>query len=46
MSFNLVLILNETAHATQLPNIPQFLISYSGILKAGAVAVPRAGMPS
>src|SRR5215472_8092739 len=26
--------------ALQLPNIPQFLISYFGILKAGAVAVP------
>jgi long-chain acyl-CoA synthetase len=26
--------------AVQLPNIPQFLISYFGILKAGAVAVP------
>src|SRR5262249_31743607 len=28
------------AVALQLPNIPQFLISYFGILKAGAVAVP------
>ena len=26
--------------ALQLPNIPQFLMSYFGILKAGAVAVP------
>jgi long-chain acyl-CoA synthetase len=26
--------------ALQLPNIPQFLISYFGILKAGAVVVP------
>lgn len=26
--------------ALQLPNIPQFLISYFGILKAGAIAVP------
>ena len=26
--------------ALQLPNIPQFLIAYFGILKAGAVAVP------
>ncbi len=26
--------------AIQLPNIPQFLISYFGVLKAGAVAVP------
>ena len=26
--------------AMQLPNIPQFLIAYFGILKAGAVAVP------
>ena len=26
--------------ALQLPNIPQFLIGYFGILKAGAVAVP------
>jgi long-chain acyl-CoA synthetase len=82
MSFNLAVILSETAHATpgrpvatfdggrlsygeldqasdrlaanlaatgiepgdrvalQLPNIPQFLISYFGILKAGAVVVP------
>ena len=82
MSFNLAVILRETAHATpdrsaavfdggrltyreldrasagsrppgdggrhepgdrialQLPNIPQFLISYFGILKAGAVVVP------
>ena len=29
-----------TAVALQLPNIPQFLISYFGILKAGAVVVP------
>jgi long-chain acyl-CoA synthetase len=28
------------AVALQLPNIPQFLISYFGILKAGAVVVP------
>jgi len=28
------------AVAVQLPNIPQFLIAYFGILKAGAVAVP------
>jgi long-chain acyl-CoA synthetase len=28
------------AVALQLPNIPQFLIAYFGILKAGAVAVP------
>jgi long-chain acyl-CoA synthetase len=82
MSFNLAVILSETAHAApdrpvavydggrltyreldrasdllsaaltasgiepgdrvalQLPNIPQFLISYFGILKAGAVVVP------
>ena len=82
MSFNLAVILSETAHATsdrpvavfdssrlsygeldrasgrlaanlaaagikpgnrvalQLPNIPQFLVSYFGILKAGAVVVP------
>jgi len=82
MSFNLAVILSETAHASpdrpvatfdggrlgyaeldqasgllaanlaaagiepgdrvalQLPNIPQFLISYFGILKAGAVVVP------
>jgi len=82
MSFNLAVILSETAHATpdkpvatfdggrlsyaeldlasgllaanlaaagiepgdrvalQLPNIPQFLIAYFGILKAGAVVVP------
>jgi long-chain acyl-CoA synthetase len=82
MSFNLAVILSETAHtapdrpvavydggrltyreldqasgllsaaltasgiepgdrvALQLPNIPQFLISYFGILKAGAVVVP------
>jgi len=82
MSFNLAVILSESAHATpdrpvaifdggqlsyreldqasdllaanlaasgikpgdrvalQLPNIPQFLISYFGILKAGAVVVP------
>jgi long-chain acyl-CoA synthetase len=82
MSFNLAVILSETAYATpdrpvavfdggrlsyreldqasdllaaalagagiepgdrvalQLPNIPQFLISYFGILKAGAVVVP------
>ena len=46
MSLNLALILSETAHATQLPNIPQFLISCSGILEPGAVVVPRAGMPS
>ena len=26
--------------ALQLPNIPQFLIAYFGILKAGAVVVP------
>ena len=26
--------------AVQLPNIPQFLIAYFGILKAGAVTVP------
>ena len=26
--------------AVQLPNVPQFLIAYFGILKAGAVAVP------
>src|ERR1700749_3410128 len=26
--------------ALQMPNIPQFLISYFGILKAGAVVVP------
>jgi len=82
MSFNLAVILSETAHATpnraaavfdggrltyreldrasdrvaaslaaagiepgdrialQLPNIPQFLVSYFGILKAGGVVVP------
>jgi long-chain acyl-CoA synthetase len=26
--------------ALQLPNIPQFLIAYFGILKAGCIAVP------
>ena len=82
MSFNLAVILSETAHSTpdrpvavfaqgrvtyreldhasdrlaaslagigvkpgdpvalQLPNIPQFLISYFGILKAGGIVVP------
>jgi long-chain acyl-CoA synthetase len=27
--------------AVQLPNLPQFLFAYFGILKAGAVMVPR-----
>jgi len=33
-------IMPKQAVALQLPNIPQFLIAYFGILKAGAVVVP------
>jgi len=33
-------ILPKQAVALQLPNIPQFLIAYFGILKAGSVVVP------
>lgn len=48
MSLNLATMLRESARAhpgkpvaLQLPNIPQFLIAYFDMLKAGCVGVPR-----